>query len=168
MDAFTFSDDFHFSLLSNPDGVSLERINPVGVTQSRYNWTSAAASVGYGTPGYSNSQTGAAGDADGTISLSPEIFSPDQDGFEDVLFIRYQFDKPGNVLSIHVLDESGRLVKKLINNAYCGISGEFIWDGGTDNGIMPKIGIYLMVAEWYNEDGTRGRTKKTCVLATRL
>lgn len=168
MDAFTFSDDFHFSLLSNPDGVSLERINPEGVTQSLYNWTSAAASVGYGTPGYTNSQTGAAGEGDGAISLSPEIFSPDQDGFEDVLFIRYQFEKPGNVLSIKVLDEGGRLVKKLINNAYCGISGEFIWDGGTDNGIMPKIGIYLLVAEWYNEDGTRGRAKKTCVLATRL
>jgi hypothetical protein len=168
IDAFTFSDDFHFSLLSNPDGVSLERINPEGVTQSRYNWTSAAASVGYGTPGYTNSQTGAAAESDGAISLSPEVFSPDQDGFEDVLFIRYQFEKPGNVLSINVFDEGGRLVKKLINNAYCGISGDFVWDGGTDNGIMPKIGIYLLVAEWYNEDGTRGRAKKTCVLATRL
>jgi hypothetical protein len=168
MDAFTFSDDFHFSLLNNPDGVSLERINPEGVTQSRYNWTSAASSLGYGTPGYTNSQTGAAGDSDGAISISPEIFSPDQDGFEDVLFIRYEFEKPGNVLSIHVLDESGRLVKKLIKNAYCGTSGEFVWDGGTDNGILPKIGIYLLVAEWFNEDGTRGKAKKTCVLATRL
>ncbi len=167
-EAFTFSDKFHFSLLSNVDGVSIERINPLGPTQNRNNWTSASGSVGFGTPGYKNSQAGAPAEQDGAITLSPEIFSPDQDGFDDILFIGYQFDNPGNVLSINIFDEGGRLVKKLVNNEYCGISGEFIWDGGTDNGIMPKIGIYLVVAEWFNADGTKGRAKKTCVLATRL
>lgn len=168
LDAFTFTDDFHFSLLANRDGVSLERINPNGPTQSTHNWTSAAASVGYGTPGYKNSQLGMAAQQDGAITVSPEIFSPDQDGFEDVLFIGYEFPSPGNVVSINVYDEVGRLVKKLIQSEYTGSTGQYTWDGGTDNGIRPKVGIYVVMAEWFNANGEKGKAKKTVVLATKL
>lgn len=168
LDAFTFTDDFHFSLLNNKDGVSLERINSQSATQNRYNWTSASFSVNYGTPGYKNSQWGMPADQDGAISLSPEVFSPDQDGFDDVLFIQYEFPSPGNVLTLSVYNENGQLVKKLLNNAYCGISGQFTWDGGTDNGIRPKIGVYVLIAEWFNELGEKGRAKKVFTLATKL
>lgn len=168
LDAFAFTDEFHFSLLANKDGVSLERIHPELLTQSRHNWTSAAASVGYGTPGYKNSQLGVAAEQEGAITLSPEIFSPDQDGFEDVLFIGYEFPGPGNVLSITIYDELGRLVKKLVNGEYTGSTGLYAWDGGTDNNIRPKVGIYVVMAEWFNANGEKGKAKKTVVLATKL
>ena len=168
VDAFTFTDAFHFSLLSNKDGVSLERIHPEAPTQSRYNWTSAAASVGYGTPGYQNSQLGIAAEQEEAITLSPEIFSPDQDGFDDVLFIGYEFPTPGNVISITIYDEVGRLVKKLIRNEYTGAQGQYTWDGGTDNNVRPKVGIYVVMAEWFNANGEKGKAKKTVVLGTKL
>ena len=168
LDAFTFTDKFHFSLLSNKDGVALERINPEAPTQSVHNWTSAAASAGYGTPCYKNSQAGAPVDMDGILTLSPEVFSPDQDGFDDLLFIRYTFPEPGNVIHIRIYDEAGRLVKKLVDGEYAGITGEYTWDGGTDNGMRPKVGIYLVFAEWFNAQGHKGRAKKAVVLGTRL
>lgn len=168
LDAFTFTDKFHFSLLSNKDGVALERINTETKTQSKYNWTSASAHVGYGTPGYKNSQVGAAADQDDVLTLSPEVFSPDQDGYEDILFIGYEFPQPGNVITINIYNELGQLVKKLVNNEYCGITGQYTWDGGTDNNIRPKVGIYIVMAEWYNENGEKGRAKKVVVLGTRL
>jgi hypothetical protein len=168
LDALTFTDKFQFSLLSNKDGVALERINPEAKTQSRYNWTSASASSGYGTPGYKNSQAGVPAEQDDVITLSPEIFSPDQDGFDDILFINYEFPEPGNVITINIYNELGQLMKKLVNNEYCGTKGEYTWDGGTDNNIRPKVGIYMVMAEWFNESGEKGRAKKVVVLGTRL
>lgn len=168
LDGFTFNDKFHFSLISNKDGVSLERININGPTQSRYNWTSASASVGFATPGYKNSQSGMPAEQDDVITLSPEVFSPDQDGVDDVLFITYEFEEPSNVITIRIFDEAGRLMKNLVQNEFCGTQGQYVWDGATENGIRPKIGIYIVVAEWYNAQGGKGRAKKAVVLATRL
>lgn len=168
LDAFTFTDKFHFPLLENPEGVSLERISVNLPTQSSQNWTSAAASVGYGTPGYVNSQQGAALESDGTITVQPEIFSPDQDGFDDVLSIAYEFENAGNVLHINIYDEAGRLIKKLVKGEYCGHTGQYIWAGGTETGLRPAVGIYVLVAEWFNAAGEKGRAKKVFVLATRL
>ncbi|MCG9912171.1 MAG: lamin tail domain-containing protein [Flavobacteriales bacterium] len=168
LDGFTFTDQFHFSLISNKDGVSLERINLNGPTQSRYNWTSASASVGFATPGYKNSQSGMPAEQDDVITLSPEVFSPDQDGVDDVLFITYEFEEPGNVITIRIFDEAGRLMKNLVQNEFCGTQGQYVWDGATENGIRSKIGIYIVVAEWYNAQGGKGRAKKAVVLAKRL
>jgi len=168
LDALTFTDQFQFSLLSNKDGVALERINPETKTQNKYNWTSASASSGYGTPGYKNSQAGITAEQDGAITLSPEIFSPDQDGFDDILFINYEFQETGNVMTINIYNELGQLMKKLVHNEYCGTKGEYTWDGATDNNIRPKVGIYVVMAEWFNESGEKGRAKKVVVLGTRL
>jgi hypothetical protein len=168
LDGFTFTDKFHFSLISNKDGVSLERININAPTQSRYNWTSASASVGFATPGYKNSQSGMPAGQDDVITLSPEVFSPDQDGVDDVLFVTYEFEEPGNVITIRIFDEAGRLMKNLVQNEFCGKQGQYVWDGSTENGIRPKIGIYIVAAEWYNAQGGKGRAKKAVVLATRL
>lgn len=105
---------------------------------------------------------------DDVITLSPEVFSPDQDGVDDVLFITYEFEEPSNVITIRIFDEAGRLMKNLVQNEFCGTQGQYVWDGATENGIRPKIGIYIVVAEWYNAQGGKGRAKKAVVLATRL
>ena len=42
--------------VKNKKGVALERIDPDAATQDAANWTSASETVGYGTPGYQNSQ----------------------------------------------------------------------------------------------------------------
>jgi hypothetical protein len=52
VDEVKYLDDWQFALIANPDGVSLERIDPDGTSQEATNWHSAASTAGYGTPTY--------------------------------------------------------------------------------------------------------------------
>ncbi len=56
VDEVNYSDDWHFKLIDNAEGVSLERVDSDGPSQEAANWHSAASTAGYGTPGYKNSQ----------------------------------------------------------------------------------------------------------------
>jgi len=55
IDEVNYSDKWQFPLVSNTEGVSLERID-YNNTSVQSNFHSAATSSGYGTPGYKNSQ----------------------------------------------------------------------------------------------------------------
>src|SRR6185312_14475275 len=94
VDEVDYSDKWRFPLISNTEGVSLERINFDG-SSSQGNFYSAAASAGYGTPGFKNSQYSLHEDVPGTIAVAPNIFSPDNDGNDDFATINYNFPSPG-------------------------------------------------------------------------
>jgi len=167
MDNVNYNDDMHFALLNSTDGVSLERIDYNRPSNDNSNWHSAAEAVGFATPGYENSQylTAEVGDE---ITVSPESFSPDNDGFDDVLNISYQFNEPGNVANIIIYDAKGRLVKNLVLNEYLGVTGTFSWDGINENNEKAAIGIYIVYAEVVNVNGDVKKFKKPCVVAGRL
>ena len=55
VDEVKYSDKWHFPLISNTEGVSLERID-YDAPSLQGNFHSGATSFGYGTPGYKNSQ----------------------------------------------------------------------------------------------------------------
>jgi hypothetical protein len=170
IDAFDYRDDMHFGLLASRRGVSLERIDPDGPTQSAGNWHSAAASVGFATPTYRNSQFLAAPEASrpGIFSLPNRTFSPDGDGFEDVLIIQYRVDQPGWTANLRIFDAQGRQVRRLVNNELLAAEGQFKWDGVTDNGARARMGIYIIWIELFRPDGAVERFKEVCVLAGRL
>src|SRR5690606_10795290 len=75
IDEVSYSDNWHFALLHNTEGVSLERVDYNGPSTSA-NFHSAATSVGYGTPGYKNSQYHITEEVPGEITVTPETFSP--------------------------------------------------------------------------------------------
>ena len=56
VDEFSYSAKMHHPFVVNPEGVSLERVNPFRPTQAPDNWQSASFESGYGTPGSQNSQ----------------------------------------------------------------------------------------------------------------
>ncbi len=169
IDSFDYSDDLHFSLLDNERGVSLERIDPAGPSNSAGNWHSAASTVGFATPGYQNSvfalTPGAAGSV---VSVPNNTFSPDGDGFEETLNIFYDVPAPGYVLNVEVFDAQGRPVRKLLDNQTLAGAGSFKWDGATDDGQKARIGIYVLWIELFRPDGSTEQRKETCVLAGRL
>lgn len=169
IDSFDYSADFHYALLDDKEGVSLERLNPRAPTQGSDNWQSAASSVGFATPGYQNSQFFAnSGMIKEVIGLSNSTFSPDGDGFEDVLLIEYNSDQLGLTVNIRIFDAQGRLVKRLIDNQLLAAQGIFKWDGIGEDGSKARIGIYIAWIELFSPGGRVERSKFTFVLAGKL
>jgi hypothetical protein len=162
IDKVSYLDAWHFDLLDNTDGVSLERIDPSGASSSEFNWHSAAEDVGFGTPGRINSQYRPAV-SNGEISLTTDIFSPDNDGYEDVLQIAYALNSPAMLGKAQIFDDRGRLVRTIFTNELLGTSGTFSWDGVTDNQVKASIGVYVLVVEVFSTDGGVFFTKQKAV-----
>lgn len=165
IDALAYDEKWHFALISNKEGVSLERIDAQGATQNAANWHSAASSVGYGTPTYKNSQMRSSIEPEGEVSISPAIFSPDNDGYEDFLTISYRFPQSGSVANITIFDASGRLVRYLQKSALNGTTGYYRWDGLGENMQKLPVGIYIVYTEVFNLNGKAKKFKNTVVLA---
>lgn len=168
IDLFRYSDDLHFELLSGTEGTSLERVDPERPTNDATNWHSAAQDAGKATPGYRNSQYAAAPEARGTMTIDPPIFSPDNDGHQDLLTISYRFDRPGFVATLKVFDVAGREVRSLWNNELLGTSGAVSWDGIMDGGSKARMGPYIVLMEAYDLDGHVEKYRTTVTLAHRL
>lgn len=168
IDAFDYSDKMHFPLLKNTKGVSLERTLFDGETNDPKNWHSAAESVGYGTPGYRNSQYEPDTAFTNAIQIDPAIFSPDGDGYQDKLLVKYNFSRPGNVLSVEVFNAQGYLVRHLVRHEYLGTRGTFSWDGERDDGTKASPGIYVMYFELFGLKGHVRKYKKAVVVAHKL
>ena len=168
IDWFAYDAAMHFALLKSVSGVSLERISGSRPSQERSNWHSAAETVGFATPAYQNSQS--SGDLAGgnPLALSPDIFSPDNDGNNDILNIAYTFDTPGYMANITVFDALGRLVRNLVNNEMCAVSGAFSWDGFTNDRRKAGIGYYLIYTEIFDLLGNVKHYKNTAVLGGKL
>jgi len=166
IDEVKYSDKWHFPLISNTEGVSLERIDYEG-TSLQGNFHSAATSAGYGTPGYKNSQYRLNEEVQGEIKVTPDIFSPDNDGIDDFATINYSFPAPGYVANITIFDASGRAVRYLQRNALSGTKGYYRWDGLDDKSRKLPQGIYIIYTEIFNTVGKKKQFKNTIVLARR-
>jgi methionine-rich copper-binding protein CopC len=152
IDKVSYLDAWHFDLLDDTDGVSLERIDPNGNSNSEFNWHSAAEDVGFATPGRINSQYRPAV-SNGELTFSDDIFSPDIDGYQDILQITYNLTSPGMLGKAQIYDDRGRLVRTIFTNELLGSSGTFTWDGTTDQQVKASIGVYVLVFEVFSTDG---------------
>jgi len=165
IDGMTYSENMHFLMLNSPEGVSLERICPDRLGDDPTNWHSAAETIGFGTPGYRNSQFLEILEDDETFSLQPEVFSPDGDGRDDHLGILYKFGSPGKLISILIFNADGRPVRTLVNNEMPGSEGIYSWDGTQDDRTAAQSGIYIIYAEILGMDGKTRHYKKAGVLS---
>jgi len=167
LDAFDYKEDFHYALLDNLNGVSLERISPVSETQSSSNWQSASKAAGFATPGYENSQRidPNAASSESLFTLENRTFSPNGDGDKDFLLISFKGDRSGYTSNIKIFDAQGRLVRSLTENEQLGTMANIKWDGITDRGTKARLGIYVIWIELFQLDGTISRFKETCVVA---
>jgi len=168
IDEFSYYPELQFALLTSTDGVSLERINFSMQTQDAGNWHSAAQNVGFATPAYQNSQFMLAAGSDDEITITPEIFSPDNDGYNDILNIACNFSEPGYSATIRIFDTNGRLMRLLAKNEPAGTDNQFSWDGITDDREKAPIGIYIIHIESFDLNGKVKQFKKTAVLGGKL
>lgn len=168
LDRFDYNDDLHFALLNKTEGVSLERVSPDRPTSDPTNWHSAAETSGFATPGYQNSQFSETVSTSGELSIARKIFSPDNDGYEDVLTIGYSFKEPGFTGTLKIFDIVGREVKTLLDNKLLGTSGAISWDGIMDTGDLARMGPYVVYLEAFDLNGNVEKFKETVVLAHKL
>ncbi len=168
MDRFDYQERFHLTLLRSYRGVSLERLSFTRPTNDPGNWTSAAENVGFATPGYLNSQFLPEGISAGSFELDNEVFSPDNDGFQDVLLINYTLDNPGFVATIVIYDRRGRIIRNLVNNQIIGTQGTISWDGTTNDRSKARIGPHIILVELFDLQGKVEYIKLPCIVAGRL
>ncbi len=166
IDEFNYTQDYHYPLIDDLNGVSLERIDPNAETGAASNWQSAAEKVGFATPTYQNSMfVGNIIDGSEVIDIPETTFSPDGDGFEDVLLINYATEGAGYTANVRIYDAKGREVKNLIRSELLAPQGSFKWDGTTDNQEKARLGIYVVWVELFNPSGNVEYFKKACVVA---
>ena len=169
IDKVIYKEDMHYALLYDKSGVALERRNYGRPSDSESNWHSAAENVNFGTPGYKNSQFTYDPDAiEDDITIEPEIFSPNNDGYDDVLNIYFKFDEPGHTANVTIYDSRGRRIKKVKRSKLLGTDDVVIWDGSTDSGQKANIGMYVIFIELFGPDGNVRTYKKSAILAGRL
>ncbi len=168
IDEVSYDKKWHFALLNDAEGVALERIDPDGPSQDKNNWHSAASTAGYGTPGYKNSQYKLAEEIKATVSVSPPVFSPDNDGRDDLALINYRVEERGYVANVLIFDASGKLVRQLVRNDLLALSGGWKWDGLGDKLNKLPVGTYIVFTEIFTTEGKRKSFKNTIVLARPL
>jgi len=168
IDRLEYSEAMHFPLYGKARGASLERVHFDRPSEDPSNWHTAAQSAGFGTPTYRNSQFSEPEAPGPIMTVRPQVFSPDQDGWDDLLEVHLCFDRPGYVASIKIYDARGRLVRTLADHQTTGTEKTFTWDGLDDNGRKARMGIYLIQAEAFHLSGDTKACRKACVLSGRL
>ena len=168
IDELTYTEKMHFQLLKNFEGVSLERSSFKLNSNEAGNFRSATAASGFATPGYKNSQQTEHHLNNDEFSLISKTFSPDNDGFEDLLQVSYRMPAPGMVANAKIFNDKGNLIKHLMKNSTLNAEGLFVWDGLNEFNSAAGSGIYFILAEIFDVSGNVKQFRRSFALAVKL
>ena len=160
IDKIKYTEEQHFPLLDSFDGVALERLNPLSTK-----WFSAASKDNYGTPGRMNSQFTYELSSKGNLTTTPEVFSPDNDGYKDFTLVKLELTKAART-SIHIYNKKGINVKTICAKELVTKNAEWIWNGLGEEELRLPIGIYIVVCETIDSTGKIEIYKKPLVIST--
>ncbi|TAH29670.1 MAG: hypothetical protein EAZ06_05855 [Cytophagales bacterium] len=167
IDDMYYHEDWHFALIDNKEGVSLERIDFDMPTQNKNSWKSASANVNFATPTFLNSQQKNTTN-NNQLDISPAIFTPDQDGYQDFTTITLNQMQNNTVVSIYIYDRNGREIKIIAQNSILGTNNSFVWDGVNQQGEKVTESNYLVVVKIFTIEGGEQILRKPVVVASRF
>ncbi len=168
IDSLHYYSKWHNSNFTDVNNRSLERISPSVSSVNSTNWSSCVNSIG-GTPLSQNSIYLENAPLTNEITISPNPFSPDNDGFEDFTIIKFTLAENIAEIRIRIYDSTGRLVRTLIDNFPSGTKGEIIFDGKRETGEPLRMGIYILLIEEIASGNKTVKTfKKALVIARKL
>jgi flagellar hook assembly protein FlgD len=98
------------------------------------------------------------------VLLSSSKISPDSDGYEDFLIVKFKLTGNSNIVSLSVFDEAGNFVRKLASNLYTGAETSISWDGTADDGSVVRTGIYIILITLHDDTGKSKMWKKVCTV----
>lgn len=168
IDRLEYDADMHFSLLEDVNGVSLERIHPDYESSALSSWVSASEKEGFASPGIENSQYWERTINALDIKIEPELFTPNNDGDRDYMFIHYNFKEGGWQAKVNIYSKDGIEVKRLVENKWISGKGIIKWDGLDNNDELLSVGIYVVYFEVFNNQGEVLIFKKPCVIGSIL
>ena len=166
IDSIFYSDKWHNKNIVNTNNRSIERISPNIDGNLRSNWSTSVAVSG-ATPGRLNSIFTTNTNTAANISVLPNPFSPDNDGFEDFTIINYNLSQAISQTRIKIFDSKGRLVRTLNNNQPSAQTGSVVFNGLDDGGNPLRIGIYIVYLEAMNDASSVVDKQKTVVVVAR-
>ena len=169
LDDIRYDPSWHHPDVLETRGVTLERIDPDANGNDPQNWTSSAAPEG-GTPGRPNSARIAAAPspAGQGIQISPNPFSPDRDGVDDIARIRCVFSSGVSRVRARVFDLAGNEVRELVGSRLVAESVELLWDGRDHADRRLQTGVYIVLVEaWDARDQVMETFKAPLALARR-
>ena len=166
IDSVAFLPCWHHPDVVDTRGRSLERINPNIDSNDPRNWSTCSNILG-GTPGKANSIIAVSVKSNSMISIAPNPFSPDGDGFEDYCILRYNLPMMTSTLNLRIYDVKGRLIRTLANGELAGTHGEIIWDGIDDNKQRARIGVYVVFLEATDQSSGNVVTAKAAVVVAK-
>lgn len=165
IDSVRYSPSWHLKKITTA-GRSLERINPNTPSNDGRNWSSSVAKSG-ASPAQTNSIYIASAAVRSGITLTPNPFSPDNDGFEDFLSINYSLPTNSATIRVRIYDVTGRLVRRLAQNESTLSNGSLIWDGLDDDNRRVRIGMYIILFEAFDNFGGTVKTMKDVAVVAR-
>lgn len=167
LDSVYYSPKWHNKNLLTTKNRSIERLNPLLGSNDNTNWSSSVASDG-ASPGKSNSIFTETVVTESKAVITPNPFSPDNDGFEDFATINFNLAQKLAQVRIKVFDSQGRLVRTVAHNRPSGPSSSVIFDGLDDGGRALRIGIYILLIEIVTDSGQSDLIKLPVVIARKL
>ncbi len=168
VDSLFYHTKWNNSEIEDTKGRALERINPLLSSTDSKNWSTSVNILG-GSPGKQNSIFTRTLPSQSSLEISPNPFSPDNDGFEDFTIFTYKLSQSIASIRIRIYDGQGRLVRTLSDNQPSGAEGSIIFNGLDDNKQPLRIGIYAVLLEAINQtNGIVDKVKKALVVARKL
>ncbi len=149
-------------------GRSTEKFRPEYISNDSSRWGLAVNPEG-ATPGKQNSIYYDAISKEGALRLDPNPFSPDNDGVEDQLFLKYKLPFEQGVVRVEIFDVTGRNIANPFWDFVILQEGVLVWDGKRANGEVARIGIYVIKFSTHSLlTNKKWETVQTVVLAKRL
>ena len=159
LDEMTYSKNMHFELITNPEGVALEKLNPRFESAEPTSWASGASAMGFGTPGFKNAHYVEDAPVFTTIFDAKQTWmTPNNDGQDDCIQLNYRCETP-SLVNLFIFDMQGRCIKTLAKSDLLGATGCYIWNGTDDHGRIVACGRYLLFTEVFNAKSCVSRQK---------
>ena len=105
----------------------------------------------------------------GTLEFATNPFSPNGDGINDELLVKYRLPYEQGIIKLQIFDMTGRNIATPYWNVHFPQEGLLKWNGKRDDGKEARIGLYIVKFTAKDPASSKVWEKvKTVVLAKQL
>ncbi|TES90983.1 MAG: lamin tail domain-containing protein [Candidatus Cloacimonadota bacterium] len=158
---FIFEEIFYRD--GSEQGVSIERINIDIKSNLNWNWGNSCDYSG-ATPGRKNSIYASSSHSKTVLSVNPNPFSPDGDGYQERTVISYELPFNKAKVNLSLYTRTGIRKHNFLKQKDSGRNGEFIWDGRDSGGKKMPVGLYIVYLEAVDKETNKKIIQKTAVV----